>query len=148
MPAQAQLFVGVPINIPADLSAVAKRFGVHLTDPKDLHKSGEEFSQAQLTIQVEGQPRAVELLIASDEGYEDWGLRGPVINTITGQGGDSWLLVGVDLTSRYFPSILDAGWPHGRPDPFVLDLERLTRIRNEVREQWPEAEIILQEVWY
>lgn len=57
-------------------------------------------------------------------------------------------LVGIELTSRYSPAILDEGMPHGREEPFVVDVERIQTILAQVREWWPDARLILWTVFY
>lgn len=57
-------------------------------------------------------------------------------------------LVGIQLTSRYEPSILDARHPHGRPEPFEVDLDALQDLLAQVRTWWSEAQVLLLEEWH
>jgi len=141
VPTQAHLHVGIPINSPADLVRAAQRFGV--TPPanqRDLDDWEAAFSSVALTI--EGQP--VGLDIRWDDDVGPW--QQPYQNTVTGKPGDSYTMIGAQLTSRYSPAIVDEGWTRGgRSEPFVLDLIRLAKILAAVRKVWPEAEILMMD---
>jgi hypothetical protein len=147
MPTQAHLFVGVPVNTPADVQNVFSMYGhtshinVQNLDYGDIQ---DLLGQHGLAISVEGKPRAISLVWDDESGVNQWS--SGQTNTLTNQRGDSCALLGVTLTSRYYPAILDEGWNGGgRPEPFKLDLDRLQRIVNEVKEQWSNAEILMMD---
>ena len=56
-------------------------------------------------------------------------------------------IVGFQLTGRYKAVVLDQGHK-GMPNPFVVDVEGLSAILAEVRQWWPEAQVLLFEVDY
>lgn len=57
-------------------------------------------------------------------------------------------LVGIHLTSRYSPAILDEGHRNGRPEPFELDLDALQDLLAQVRGWWPEARVLMMDIWH
>lgn len=42
--------------------------------------------------------------------------------------GKLWCCIGIELTSRYAPSILDQGMPHGREDYFEIDVPKAMKV--------------------
>lgn len=142
MPTQAHLYIGIPVNGPTDLIRAAAHFGVLCpTNVRDTEEWGRVFRRTLLTI--EG--KSYRLAVVEDDDVGAWQGR-PYKNRLTGEISDGYMLLGVALTSRYSPSIVDQGWTAGgRPEPFILDLDRLLEIREMVREQWPEAEILMMD---
>ncbi len=60
-------------------------------------------------------------------------------------------VVGVRLTKRYSPAILDYGVPgceHGKSTFFYLDLLEIQNLLHQVQKVMPEAQPILMDVWY
>jgi hypothetical protein len=120
MPWSAQLFIGVPV---LDMQNVPN-IGVITVATREF--------QPELLEEREG----------------GWQFEDREANTITGETGGNATLYGFGITSRYAPSILDDGWTHGRPDPFILDLDLMRDVLAEVRVQWPEAQLMMMDYFY
>jgi len=144
MVTQAHLIVGVPINSLADGQKALQHFGV-AGSPCDVSGLQEMVDDNDLSLMLEGAKLQIGLFAdgeACDGHYFNVASR----NTLTGQFGNSYLCLGAAITSRYSPSILDAGWDSGgRPEPFVLDLPRLQKILAEGQKQWPAAQILMMD---
>ena len=144
MVAQAHLIVGIPINSLADGQKALQHFGV--TDiASDLDDLQEIVNDNNLSLTLEGTELRIDLVMDSDACDGDYfaNLRK---NTLTNQLGDTYVCLGAAITSRYSPSILDAGWDRGgRPEPFILDLPRLQRILAEAQKQWPAAQMLMMD---
>lgn len=142
MPYQSHLYVGKPINSIADLVSLGGHFGIKQpVQIDDMDWWLEKIDASGASILVEGKAKPLCFFDADEEGSA---FAYVYANTITKKLGDSYMLVGVELTSRYSPAIIDEGWTSGgRSEPFVLDLERLASIQAGVRKQWPDAEILL-----
>ena len=140
MPYQGHLHVGIPINSIADFQKAGAHFGITPPGPGGGHYEwADAFAGAGATITIEGKARGVSICSDDEAGFNYLSK-----NTKTGAIGNSYMLVGAALTSRYYPAIVDEGWDQGgRAEPFVLDLDRLAKIKAEVCEQWPDAEILL-----
>lgn len=144
MPSQAHLIVGVPINSLADGQKVLQHFKVPRT-ANDVDELQEIVDESDLSLTLEGTELRVALFADSEacDGNHFSILRK---NTQTSQIGDSYVCLGAAITSRYMPSILDAGWDRGgRPEPFMLDLPRLQKILAEAQKQWPAAQILMMD---
>lgn len=98
-------------------------------DPEDYHYV-EESAVRQLTIRGKTFSVPVSLYFESEAGTPCYGY------------------VGFQLTSRYRAAVIDDGHEHGRPDPFVLDLDVLGEILRDVRRWMPEAQILLMDVFH
>jgi hypothetical protein len=143
MPTQAHLFVGIPATDPAALLKAINHFGLAPpTNQNDLEDWDNAFTNQ---IKVEGKDYPLEIYFDGESGA-DWPSSHVSVNAINGQRGGSYALLGVALTSRYSPSIVDEGWnAGGRPEPFVLDLNRLATIRADVQKVWPDADILMMD---
>jgi hypothetical protein len=58
-------------------------------------------------------------------------------------------LVGFQITGRYEGKILDRDYADdGRPDPFVIDLDEVQMLLNEVHLWWPEAKFMIMDNFF
>jgi hypothetical protein len=144
MVAQAHLIVGIPINSLADGQKALQHFGV--TDiPGDLDDLQEIVNDNDLSLTLEGTELHIDL-IRDNEACDGDHFSILRKNTLTNELGDSYVCLGAAITSRYMPSILDAGWDRGgRPEPFILDLSRLHKILEEAQKQWPAAQMLMMD---
>ncbi len=155
MPYQAEVYVGKIICSIHDIEETFKHFGKPLTkcfldrlknDWCLLEQEIEEEEIEPIFLKIEGKSFPIKIDTDCESGIEFLSVYNT--NTKTGQKGDTNFLLGAELTSKYIPTLLDIGWECGMPDPFVLDLDRLQKIREEVKKQWPEAEILMMTVFH
>jgi hypothetical protein len=148
MPVQAHLIVGIPVNSLQDLETAAKNAGIHQHLPVNPEFCDYEnlFSNYGCHVTLEGKRHRVSLIMCSDCDYSPDPFTYLSTNTITGEKGGSYMALGAEITSRYSPSLVDAGWDSGgRPEPFILDLDRLKKIEAEAQATWPEARILMMD---
>jgi hypothetical protein len=141
MPYQDQLYVGyTPLDY-NDLRQLVGKFGrtipAKLPSPRERNKIIDKIvdvldeSNALGTITVEGIGTIpVALYLPSwDADDDEWESL-----TVNPETGKLWAVIGVQLTSRYFPRILDKGFQHGRPDFFEIDISVVSKIVRELDE--------------
>jgi len=146
MPSQAHLFAGIPVTNLQDLQDFAHHFGLPVINSPSSDDWQDWLNQHQSKLRIENQPQEIQLIQDSEVDYQDLNHLYSSRNTRTQEIGGTHLTLGAELTSRYQPAILDAGWDRGgRPEPFRLDLERITKIRDEIKKQWPQAEILMMD---
>ena len=147
MPTQAHLIVGIPVNSLADAKKALQHFGI-ASVTNDIGDIQEELEDGAPILSLEGQDLQVSLFMdseACDGNYFSDLSR----NKVTKQVGNSYVCLGVAITSRYSPALVDAGWEDGgRPEPFILDLPRLTQILAEAQKQWPAAQLLMMDIMH
>ena len=57
-------------------------------------------------------------------------------------------VLGIQLTTRYGPAIIDVGMEYGKDSPFILNLPELADLLKQVRKWWKKAELIEMDIWY
>lgn len=137
MPWQAHIFVGERVHDYDEVRAVFDKLGYKHGDIDDDELQEEEFSaqitaygvQHEVSVQFyQEQEGGIEFPVSRSDPYTD-------------------ALVGIKLTQRYEPGIFNSGWPHGREEPFELDLEELGKVLAQVRKWWPDAKILMMDVF-
>lgn len=139
MPSQAQLYIGQRVHDFEEIEALYKKLGVDTTDvdPEDPYT----LYDCEKSVKLNYQGEEVTLLLGFH--YDNEGSF-----PVPRDEDYSSALVGISLTSRYAPTLLDRGHEHGRPDPFELDLGALASLLEQVRTFWPEAEVLMMDIWY
>ncbi|GEM_PF-7068937 len=142
MPWQAQLFIGVSVHSWTEARSVLDRLGVsHASvDDDDLFHMPDE--QCRKTEVVFRGTRFTVVIAPQREREGDTPFPVPDAESYTDA------IVGFPLTSRYSPAILDQGYEHGRPEPFVIDLDAARAILDEVHAFWPEAQCMMWDKFY
>lgn len=150
MPWSSQIFIGVPLVDVEDAIKVLKKFDIATPEYAD-DLEWEDFEDTEDMVQeivINGVTHELcfelQFSDSSDLGKDCC----PKETSNSGHTMSYGVLFGAELTSRYAPSVIDTDWEHGRSDPFVLDLELLMKIRHEVGKFFPEAEILLMDVFY
>ena len=121
MPHQDQLHIGYVPTDWADFRKLLAELGRMTPDEPDYEFVTEDcYSDKPLgTITVEGQTYDVSVQ------YADWdGDKEDVVVTPDKETGKTWLVIGLQMTSRYRGAILDKQYQHGRPDFFEIDVPR------------------------
>lgn len=135
MPWQAHLFVGQGVRTYSDVRLIFGKLGVE-KERMDIADwaVGEIVVKRQLTV---GEVK-IRFVFEAESGDSFPVPRNAPINAF----------VGFPLTSRYKGAILDRKFPNGRPEPFRLDLVEIQLILDQVRVWWPEAEILMYEIFH
>lgn len=144
MPWQGQLFVGERVATCADVRAIFTKLGYtgDLSD-EEIH---DKIPTIQKTVELHGVEYTVSIEFALET--EDGSDQLPANAEPGDQTDDTYSYVGFALTSRYSPAILDRAYAHGRVDPFVIDIEEIRIIMNQVRLWWPEAKLLMCDCFY
>lgn len=148
MPWQAHLWIGERILNGTDARRVLATLGLDPRkvpdDPEALQDFADEHLRTRVTLSCRGVTKSlpVHLVIEREAGASY-----PITS---GADLSCFALVGVQITSRYQGTLLDAGHPGGRPDPLVLDLDELRALRDAVRQQlpWPAAEVLMMDLFH
>lgn len=139
MPTQAQLYIGERVHDFEEIEALYEKLGVDTAaaDPEDPYTLYD--CQKPVTLNYRGETVTLSLGFYNDnEGSFP----------VPKDEAYSSALVGIALTSRYAPTLLDRGHEHGRPDPFEVDVGALADLLEQVRDFWPEAEVLMMDIWY
>jgi len=148
MPWQAHLFIGERVIDQTDVRRILTTLqhpDASLSDD-DLDASVEDRTdfETPFTLTYKGRQFSLPatLYIEGEAGGD------PLPRKARFRDENSFALFGIQITSRYKGTLLDLGTPHGRPDPFVLDLAALADLLRQVRERWPAAEILMMDVFH
>lgn len=146
MPWQAHLWIGVPVaNDQQARDALAQLGRPDLVDQVDdvVSNVADVFDNAQppVTIPVRLEHGGLVLdppcvkFRREAEGGSDW--PAPSNESYTDA------VIGFQITSHFAPTLLDAGHPHGRSEPFIIDVDACQRFLAQVRKHWPQAQLLM-----
>lgn len=149
---QAQLFIGKRVHSYAEARSILDQVGAQVPariQERDHKASEDDVYEARAPITLTYKGKAYETAIRFHHCDPDYRLPIPDIPS-TGA------LVGVDLTGRYYPSIIDQDSGHmdpdnkraGRPEPFVIDLAVIQNLLEQVWKIWDGAEFLICDVHY
>lgn len=142
MPWQAHLFIGEVVHDYVEIKEVLDKLGIdysHIMDNDDLF-SGEAYKKVILHIPGELGTTGKNFTVAIQPMKES---EGGTCFPVNKSNPYTDAIVGFELTSRYDPSILDRDYKHGRPEPFVINLNEANVLLQQVRKFWPEAQLIM-----
>lgn len=126
MPWQGHLFIGQPFSTLEEGEAILKKLGIEVNQEYGLFESGAprkiEYGLGTITVRIEAMEET--------------------------EGGETERAVAFNLTNRYRGAVLDAEYPHGRDEPFIVDIDAVAYILKQVREWWPEAECLIWDRHY
>jgi len=147
MPWQAHLFIGEPIATYEQAAAILIKLGADPAqveakkDELDYH-APEDLGTPKRSITYRGVVHEVApAVFVEGEAGDSFPEQDP-------KAMNTFAMVCFPLTTRYSPEILDVGNPHGRPDPFIIDMDGVADILRQVREWWPEAQFMVCDVFH
>jgi hypothetical protein len=140
-----QIYVGIPLTSIEHALDIFKRLGVPLKKNKEYIAWYDLTDDICFKINITINDKNYDMCfrIYSECNSSEYDERHSYVSK-TGEIIINNVLFGAPLTSYHSPAVIDGNWQHGRSDPFVLNLELLTEIKNIIREKLlPEAEILI-----
>jgi len=149
MPWQAQLFIGKRIRTFNNIRAIFDELGIDHSQASDENLRYPEDCGPPLvkkvTLTLDDFSFTAEMTAMFEcEGGSDF----PAVDTLMIEEAYTDAIIGLPLTGRYRPSILDRAHEHGRPEPFTINLHEAAELLGQVQAFWPDAELLLWDMYH